>query len=199
MPFITFEGIDGAGLTTQAFELKKHLEAKGYEVYLTKEPTDGIIGSLIRSALRKELKMGVQTLALLFAADRMLHLEDIKKLLNSGVIVICDRYRLSSYAYQSIELDLEWVKRINEKSISPDVIFIIDVPAFVCVRRLQKQRFHMELYENEKTLEDVREKFLELAKEEKNVFIIDGNRPKEVVGEEIFFNLKKIGILEGLE
>ena len=67
MPFIAFEGLDGSGLSAQSFELKKWLEKKGYEVYLTKEPTDGLIGSLIRGVLRKELKVDTKTLALLFA------------------------------------------------------------------------------------------------------------------------------------
>ena len=187
MSFVVFEGVDGAGKSTQAFLLKTHLEAKGYEVYLTKEPTDEIIGSLIRKALQGKLKTDTNTLALLFAADRMFHTENmIKRLLDNGVIVISDRYRLSSYAYQSLEVDLEWVKKINEKSLSADVTFVLDVPAFICMRRLKKQRFHFELYENEEKLEKVREKFIELAKEEKCAFIIDGNRPKEIVSEEIF-------------
>ena len=88
MPFIAFEGLDGSGLTTQASRLRDWLSSKGYEVYLTKEPTDGLIGSLIRGVLRKELVIDAETLALLFAADRMLHTKNIIKLLDEGVIVI---------------------------------------------------------------------------------------------------------------
>ncbi|MCW3141125.1 MAG: dTMP kinase [Methanophagales archaeon] len=200
MPFIVFEGLDGSGLSTQSFELKGWLEKKGYEVYLTKEPTDGLIGSLVRGVLRKELKVDAKTLALLFAADRMLHINNtISNLLDEGVIVISDRYRLSSYAFQSLEVDIDWLKKINEKSITPDLTFIIDTPPLICMRRIQKQRFHIELYEEIDKLEKIRERYHELAKEESNAFLIDGNRPIESVSAEIFKNVKELEILEGLE
>lgn len=199
MPFITFEGLDGSGISTQAFKLKERLRSKGYEVYLTKEPTDGLIGSLIRGVLRKELIVDSVTLALLFAADRMSHTRNIVKFLNEGIIVISDRYRLSSYAFQSIEVELEWIKKINEKSIASDLTFIIDTPPLVCVRRLQKQRFHMELYEEIEKLEKIREVYHALAEEENNIFLIDGNRPEEVVSDEVFEKVKELKILEGLE
>ncbi len=199
MPFIVFEGLDGSGLSTQAFELKKWLEKKEYEVYLTKEPTDGLIGSLIRGVLRKELKVDAKTFALLFAADRMLHINNtILPLLNDGVIVISDRYRLSSYAFQSLELDLDWLKKINEKSITPDLTFIIDNPPLICVRRIQKQRFHIELYEEIEKLEKIRESYHKLAKEESNTFLIDGNRPIKAVSNEIIKRINDSKILKGL-
>ena len=199
MPFIAFEGLDGSGLSTQAFELKEGLGSKGYEVYLTKEPTDGLIGSLIRGVLRKELIVDSETLALLFAADRMLHTKNIIKLLNEGVIVISDRYRLSSYAFQSMEIDLDWIKKINEKSITPDLTFIIDTPPLVCLRRIQKQRFHIELYEEIEKLEKIRVVYHTLAEKESNILLIDGNRPLKSVSAEIFKKVKESGILEGFK
>ena len=198
MPFIAFEGLDGSGLSTQAFELKEGLGSKGYEVYLTKEPTDGLIGSLIRGVLRKELIVDSETLALLFAADRMLHTKNIIKLLNDGVIVISDRYRMSSYAFQSTEIDWDWIKKINEKCITPDLTFIIDTPPLVCVRRIQKQRFHMELYEEIEKLEKIQEIYHKLAKEKSNIFLIDGNRPVKSVSTEIFKKVTDSKILKGL-
>jgi dTMP kinase len=199
MPFIVFEGSDGSGLSTQAFALKKWLEKKKYEVYLTKEPTDGLIGSLIRGVLRKELKVDAKTLALLFAADRMFHINNtILPLLNEGVVVISDRYRLSSYAFQSLEVDIDWLRKINEKSITPDLTFIIDTPPRICIRRIRKQRFHIELYEEIEKLEKIREIYHELAKEETNTFLIDGNRPVESVSAEIFKKVNDLKILKGL-
>ncbi|MDF2956785.1 MAG: Thymidylate kinase [Candidatus Alkanophagales archaeon MCA70_species_1] len=197
-PFIVFEGLDGSGLTTHAFDLHRWLKERGYEVYLTKEPTDGVLGGLIRSALKGELKVSARTLALLFAADRTQHTETIKRLINSGVVVISDRYKLSSYAYQSIEVDLDWLRKINEGALTPDVTFVIDVPPAVCMRRLQKERFHTELYEDMETLERVRENYRRLAEEEENVIIIDGNRPQDVVNREIFQKIKELELLEGL-
>jgi len=199
MPFIAFEGLDGSGLTTQASRLRDWLSSKGYEVYLTKEPTDGLIGSLIRGVLRKELVIDAETLALLFAADRMLHTKNIIKLLDEGVIVITDRYRLSSYAFQSIEVDLDWLKKINEKALTPDLTFIIDTPPLVCMRRIQKQRFHVELYEELEKLEKIHAIYRKLAEEESNTFLIDGNRPVEAVSSDIFDRVKESALLEGLE
>jgi dTMP kinase len=199
MPFFVFEGLDGSGLSTQTSILKKKLEYKGYKVYSTKEPTDGLIGSLIRSVLRKELIIDAKTLALLFAADRIYHLNTVSEMLNRGIIVISDRYRLSSYAFQSIDVEIEWLRKINEESITPDLTFIIDVPATVCIRRIEEQRFHTELYEEEELLEKIRRRYHELAKEEESTFMIDGNRPKEIVSDDIFALIKRSRTIEDLE
>ena len=188
IPFIVFEGIDGAGNSTQSLALKERLSNKGILVYLTKEPTDGLIGSLTRGVLRKELKVDEKTFALLFAADRMSHIKKIiNKFLNKGVIVISDRYRLSNYAYQSVmKVDEKWLKCLNEKTITPDLTFIIDTPVDVCLDRKLKQNYYMELYEQPEKLAKVKEKYLILAKKESNTFIIDGDRSIEEVSSEIF-------------
>ncbi|MEM5868106.1 MAG: dTMP kinase [Candidatus Aenigmatarchaeota archaeon] len=177
-----FEGIDGAGLTTQSYLLKEWLEKHNFVVFLTKEPTDGPIGSQIRLVLNKRLIMSPTALALAFAADRMDHLEnEIIPKIKNGVIVISDRYYLSSYAYQSLNVDLDWLLKINSKCLKPDVIFLLDVPALICKRRMEKMRWHVELYEELEKLEEVRKRFLALAenlrKSEENIVVIDGNRP----------------------
>lgn len=200
MPLIVFEGLDGSGNSTQSFALKEWLSNKGFEVYLTKEPTDGLIGCLIRGVLRKELTVDEETFSLLFAADRMLHIKNtITKFLNDGIIVISDRYRLSNFAYQSVMgIDENWLKCLNEKTITPDLTFIIDTPPTVCIRRIQKQRFHMELFEEVEKLTKVMEKYYVLAKEENNTFIIDGNRPREIVSNEIFDKVIASKVVPGL-
>lgn len=180
--FFVFEGIDGSGLTTQSTLLKEWGEKQGFVVFLTKEPTDGPIGSQIRLVLNKRLTMSPIALALAFAADRMDHLEtEIIPKVRGGVIVISDRYYLSSYAYQSFNVDLKWLMQVHSKCLRPDVIFLLDVPALICKRRMEKMRWHVELYEELEKLEKVRRRFLELAEELKkngeNIKIIDGNRP----------------------
>jgi len=158
--FITFEGIDGSGLTTQAGLLKGWLADKGYEVYLTKEP------------------------------DRMDHLHnDVLPKINEGVIVICDRYLLSSYSYQSIDNDLEWLREINSRAKKPDLTILFDVPVLISQRRMRKQRWHVELFEEADKLEKVRENYLRIAKDLREdgevIETVDGNKPIENVRDDV--------------
>jgi dTMP kinase len=184
--FIVFEGIDGAGLTTQAELLEKYLRNKKYEVVLTKEPTNNLIGGLIRAALKKEWLTSNKTLQLLFSADRAHHLEkEIIPALENGKIVISDRYFISTIAYGMIELEKDWLKALNSKFLLPDIIFIIDVPVEVSIERIKASRFGFELFEEKKKLEKIRNNFLELSKEYKNCFVINGNRSIEEVHKEI--------------
>jgi dTMP kinase len=184
--FIVFEGIDGAGLTTQAELLEKYLRNKKYEVVLTKEPTNNLIGGIIRAALKKEWVTSNRTLQLLFSADRAHHLEkDIIPALENGKIVISDRYFISTIAYGMIELEKDWLKALNSKFLLPDIIFIIDVPVEVSIERIKASRFGFELFEEKKKLEKIRNNFLELSKEYKNCFVINGNRSIEEVHKEI--------------
>jgi dTMP kinase len=183
---IVFEGIDGAGLTTQAELLEKYLKEKKYEVVLTKEPTNNLIGGLIRAALKKEWLTSNRTLQLLFSADRAHHLEkEIIPALENGKIVISDRYFISTIAYGMIELEKDWLKALNSKFLLPDAIFIIDVPVEVSIGRIKASRFRFELFEERKKLEKIRKNFLELSKEYKNCFVINGNRSIEEVHKEI--------------
>jgi dTMP kinase len=184
--FIVFEGIDGAGLTTQAELLEKYLRSKKYEVVLTKEPTNNLIGGLIRAALKKEWITSSRTLQLLFSADRAHHLEkEIIPALENGKIVISDRYFISTIAYGMIELEKDWLKALNSKFLLPDIIFIIDIPVEVSIERIKASRFGFELFEEKKKLEKIRNNFLELSKEYKNCFVINGNRSIEEVHKEI--------------
>jgi len=195
MPFIVFEGLDGAGLTTQSQLLKKRLEGLGYRVYLTKEPTDGIVGSIIRAYLRREIFFDRSALPLLFATDRVIHSKKIEKLLKSGVVVISDRYKLSSFAYQ-FEFGVEWIKTINKKAIDPDITFVLDVPPSVALERIKRSRFYLEAFENIETLEKVRENYLKLAREFPNTYVVDANRRIEDVSRDVFEILKNSGLIK---
>lgn len=195
--FFVFEGIDGSGLTTQSSLLKDWFEKQGFATLLTKEPTDGPIGSQIRLVLSKRLNMRPTTMALAFAADRMDHLEsEIIPKVRDGVIVISDRYYLSSYAYQSFDADLRWLMEVNSKCLKPDMTFLIDVPALVCKKRMERMRWHVELYEETEKLEGVRENFLRLTEELKksgeNIKIIDGNKPVNEVRKDIMTSVTQL-------
>lgn len=168
--FIVLEGPDGSGLSTQAALLKDWMKERGLPVYLTKEPTPGPVGALIRLALSGRLNLSASTkdndaiMALLFAADRMDHLAtDIVPKLEAGVHVICDRYYLSTFAYQSRSIDLDWLRALHARCIRPDVIILLDVPAHVSCERIKRNRWHVEIYENEAMLEGVLRRYHDIA------------------------------------
>jgi len=191
--FIVFEGIDGAGLTTQATLLENYLREKKYEVVLTKEPTNGLIGGLIRAALKKEWQTSNETLQLLFSADRSHHLnQEIIPALKEGKIVISDRYFLSTIAYGMLEVEKEWLKSLNSRFLLPDLTIILDVNPETSLQRIKESRFKFELFEEKERLEKIRKNFLELSKDYKNCVIINGEKSIEEVHKEVLKAVQKI-------
>lgn len=175
--FIVFEGLDGAGTTTQVDLLAGYLrnEKPEQKILITKEPTNNIIGGLIRGCLTGDWKTTPDGLQLLFAADRAHHLSQvIEPALRDHYIVICDRYYLSSVAYGSIDCDQEWIYKINKKFRRPDLTFFIDVTAETAMERMKKIRYNIELFERKAILEKVRKNYLDAAEKEKNLYIING-------------------------
>ena len=141
--FIVVEGIDRSGKSTQVTMLKDRLQKNNYEVIVTKEPTEyGPIGKLIQDILYKDEKVTNEALALLFAADRADHTRRvISPALNTGVIVISDRYVYSSLAYQSrgiTKLNIDWLRIINKFTEQPDLVIFLDVPPEIGLQRLRK-------------------------------------------------------------
>lgn len=192
--FIVFEGLDGSGSTTQASELRDFLNKAPSKfvlgrplVHLTKEPTNNIIGGLIRGQLTSDWKTQPECLQLLFAADRSHHLEkEIIPLLSDGVTVITDRYFLSTVAYGALEIkDMDWLIELNKHFISPDITFLLKVSPKTCIERIRKDRFSIELFEKEEALTKIWQNYEELAKRFENVYIIDGERPIKDVFEDI--------------
>jgi dTMP kinase len=194
--FITIEGIDGAGQTTQTGLLAEHLKNSGYKIYATKEPTFSLIGGLIRGRLTGDWNTNSNCLQLLFAADRAHHLQkEIIPVLKEGRIVISDRYLLSSLAYGPLESDERWLFQINDQFLFPDINFILEVDAVRALKRIIAQRFTIELYEDKRKLEKVLKNYKYLAKKFSNdeefadsIYLINGNRPQD----EVLDNLVKI-------
>ncbi|MHC1600090.1 MAG: dTMP kinase, partial [Candidatus Methanospirareceae archaeon] len=183
---IVIEGLDGAGLSTQTAALAEYLKGKNKRVVLTKEPTTSPIGKLIKSALKRNHEFSLFALQLLFAADRAEHLEkEIEPALNANGIVISDRYILSSLAFGAVDNDIEFLKQINSRFRKPDLTIIIDTPPRVCLDRITRTRDNVELFEEEKRLEKVREQFLALKNYFNNTFIVTGNKEKKKVSKEI--------------
>lgn len=196
---VVVEGLDGAGLSTQAALLAEYLRGKQKKVLLTKEPTSSPIGTLIRSALRRHQSVSLLALQLLFAADRAEHLErEIEPALRANTIVISDRYILSSLAFGSVDNDLEFLKLINSRFRKPDLTVIIDTPPGICLQRINKSRGDLELFEEERRLEVVRNQFLALTEYFKPTVVVDGDRAKE----EVFKDIRAVvdaALKEGVE
>lgn len=182
MIFVAFEGIDGAGLTTHARLTEKYLVTRGFRVVLTKEPTDGLIGGLIRACLRGEWRADSMTLQLLFAADRCHHVNTVVlPALKSGRAVVTDRYVFSSLAYGSLDLDYEWLKKVNSNFPLPDVTFVLDIEPEIAISRIREDRFAVELFEEAEKLERVRRAYLRIARDFPNVHVIrTDDEPGEV-------------------
>lgn len=182
--FICIEGLDGCGKTTQAKLLVKKLRKSHNAVY-TAEPSRGKIGAFIRkSCLYSEKRLSSVVEALLFAADRLEHVEnEILPALNQGQLVISDRYIYSSLAYQGAAgLSLTWIEKINEHALRPDLAIFIDVDPKTVMQRLKPKKSVME---NLATQRKVREIYLQFV-EKGDLTRIDGNKPKNKVAEEIF-------------
>ncbi len=174
---IALEGIDGAGLSTQSAALVDRLKSSGVEAVLTKEPTEGAVGRLIRDVLSGRVAIPPPSLALLFAADRMDHVESvISPALDRGEVVVTDRYLLSSLAYQGLDLPTGWVEEINRFAPRPDLWIVLDADPEVALRRIRSRGGDLEMYESARILGRIRERFLSLA-ERFGAVVVDANRP----------------------
>jgi dTMP kinase len=160
--FIVLEGVDGAGTTTQVAQLAAALRERRCSVRETREPSGGPIGALLRQCLTGRLVTpgpsgprapGWQTMALLFAADRLDHVEaEIDPLLQQGVCVISDRYYHSSVAYQALTSNedlassIPWIRSLNARARRPDLTLVLDVSAEQAAER-RRLRGGVELYD----------------------------------------------------
>ena len=164
--FVVVEGIDGSGSTTVVAELVTHFRSTQRPVHATCEPSSGPLGTTIRQILtqsypvagRTPPSFGWATMALLFAADRLDHLEwEILPRLNEGKLVLSDRYDLSSLAYQSataepdamgrVEDAVAWIRELNRRARRPDLTLVLDVDPDVAAERRQIRGGRAELYE----------------------------------------------------
>ena len=200
--FIVFEGIDGSGKSTQIKKISNRLQVTGNNVYSTFEPTEGPIGSLIRQMLSGKLATDQRTIASLFAADRTDHLVNhengIRRKVDKGEIVLCDRYYFSSYAYHAQYINMEWViqaNSLNAEILRPDMTIFIDVDPDLCFERIKSSRSNFEMYEKIDIMKKVRASYFkafDTLKDLEKIIIIDGNTTKKKVEDKIFNAVKKI-------
>jgi dTMP kinase len=154
--FVVLEGLDGAGTTTQLGRLADALRGQGRAVLTTSEPSTGPIGMLIRQALKGRAvqpdgaHLSHDTLALLFAADRVDHLHsEILPALEEGTVVLCDRYVLSSLAYQGANVPMAWVAELNARAPAPDLTLFLDVNLRTAAARRARRGGAPEIYEQD--------------------------------------------------
>jgi dTMP kinase len=156
--FVVLEGLDGAGTTTQAVRLAAALRQAGHRVVLTREPSKGPVGALLRRALDGSLRLpgGKQlsdaALALLFAADRLDHLAStVEPGLAAGAVVVSDRYTLSSLAYQGRVLGHLWVESLNSRARTPDLTLFLEVRPPVAATRRRLRGGRQERFDDSRT------------------------------------------------
>jgi dTMP kinase len=199
--FITLEGGEGSGKTTQAALLAGSLEERGRSVCLTREPGGTALGLVIVRLLREsEGGSALTPLAelLLFEADRAQHMSElIRPALAAGKIVICDRFTDSSIAYQGYGrgLDLDLIRRLNEEAtggMRPDMTLLLDLPPDVGLSR-EGEQADVTGRESPQFHERVREGFLALAREEPGRFVvIDAKSPELKVAELAWAAVEKL-------
>jgi dTMP kinase len=181
---VVLDGIDGSGKTTHSKILATELRRRGVTVLLTCEPTTGPIGTLLREHFLEVSKTYPEVEALLFAADRFLHLKsEIMPAIKRGEVVICDRYVYASLAYQGAQgLSLEWIRQINRFAVKPDLAICLDLPPEVAFRRIAfRARSMLERLELERK---AREVYLKLA-ESGEMILVNALEPLERVSEQI--------------
>jgi len=186
--FIAVEGLDGCGSTTQTIKINDYCKKNKKSCALTHEPTNNVIGGIIKGYINGDLKMTSHiSLQLLFAADRANHLDrEIIPNLKNGKNVITDRYFLSSLAYGALNInDSKWLFNINDQFLLPDLTILIKTSAKTCVKRIKENRLGVELFENEEKLQKVWENYEKLSKQYPNIKIVDGEKSEDEVFEEI--------------
>ena len=187
--FVVLEGIDGAGTTTQVAALRARLRDDGERVVrATREPSDGPIGSLVRQVLTGRVVTpggrapGWATMALLFAADRMDHVEsEIEPVLAQGGVVISDRYDASSLAYQSVssgrggEPAVDWIRQLNRHALRPDLTIVLDLPSDLAAARRESRGEAAQLYDQNEVQRALAAFYRDLARHmpDDHVVVID--------------------------
>ncbi|MCC6031288.1 MAG: dTMP kinase [Pyrobaculum sp.] len=181
MAFVAVEGIDGSGKSTVIGLLAEMLP----RVYVTREPSGGPIGRLIREWALRGGSIDPHVDALLFAADRIEHYRrEIEPKLRENFLVVTERYIESSIAYQGAAgVSIEFVKYINSLVPRPDLTIILDVDPEIAIARIAR-RGGVEKFEHVSFLRRVREIYLRRAEEE-GYPVVDASRPPEAVAREV--------------
>ncbi len=201
---IVFEGIDGAGKTTQIKLLEAHLRRLGREVLCTAEPTDSASGRMLRAALSgADPRTGCE-MAAMFLLDRIHHNVDpengLAYHLARGTDIICDRYYYSSMAYQGSETDAAWVRDLNlccPEIRRPELCIFLDLTPEESMARIDRGRETKEIYETTERLTRVREQFFRVFQDLRDtdrIAVVDASGSVEEVHARVCAALQDAGI-----
>lgn len=189
--FIVFEGIDGAGTTTQ---IKRIVQSDEKTYLATAEPTNNETGKFLRRMLSGEFSVDEKTATYLFAADRCEHIfgkGGVIEMLNKGKIVLSDRYIFSSLAYQSIFCGKELPEHVNSPFPLPQILFYFDISAEEALKRVEQRSEKKEIYEKLELQKKIAAQYDKIIKEyeEKNsgmhIVHIDATLPIEEITKQI--------------
>ena len=186
-PFIVIDGIDGSGKTTQIQMLKNYMEEHQIRCHFTAEPSKGELGLILRTYL-KDASIPHELDALMFAADRIHHYYyEVKPHLDEGEIVISDRYKDSSIAYQTSQgLDREWITHLNSRAPPADLTIILDIDPKLALARIAQGRSDApEKFERLDMQISIRDIFLEIATDQYNYIVLNANVDAEQLHERI--------------
>ncbi len=200
--FIAFEGIDGSGKSTQVKLLAQKLHEAGHKVYVTAEPTNSPIGSLIRKSFRGDLDFDDRVIAALFVADRLDHIlhaaNGILAKMQNGYTVITDRYYLSSYAYQADYLPLDWLIAANKpcaELLRPAINIVLDIDIECSMSRIASRNEGQERYETMSKQINVKNNLdiaIKRLGHEENIKIVDGTSTPDIIAEKVWTLVKEL-------
>lgn len=200
--FIVFEGIDGAGTSTQLKILKARKESE--KISFSTEPTKKETGIFLRRILSGEVKVDAKTAAFLFAADRAEHVwgkNGIEETVKSGKVVLTDRYLFSSLAYQSVDCGETLPSELNKHFPLPEILFFFNIEPKASLERIKGRGF-TEIYENREFLDKTALLYRKVIESFKNqntgmkIIELDGNQSKEKIAEIIWSNISSLPIFK---
>ena len=211
---IVIEGLDGSGKSTQVAKLVNNMMENNIPVYQTREASDGPIGNIIRSEyLSGKRKVDERLINMLYAADRLDHItnEDngMLKYINNGINVVCDRYYLSSFAYDTysyVNDDYEHVIKltdimcrndVNIKLLKPDITIFIDISPDIAIKRLSNRNENLSIYEKLDKLSMISLSYLKTINIlrntlNENIVTVNGNQPIDDIANKIWNYVKCI-------
>ncbi len=200
--FIAIEGIDGAGKGYAMMRLQEYImgKSKKYDhVLLTRNPTNSLDGQKLREILatERDSQSSARQCMELFIRDRTQHMENhIKPALEKGYVVLCDRYKYSTMAFQASQgIPLEELIKAQSHLPTPDLVFLLDLPVEIAGQRMSN-RDGKEKFENKEFSEKVRQNYLHLAKTLPDpIIVIDSSKSREEVFTQMQQALEKSGVL----